>query len=586
MFFAIQTLKSSAMKLLITLILFISVLHAKNGDFSIVIKEPFSNALFDITEDYNRDICAVGFIKKYNGSEAKEEKAYTNAFDYLASLSKNSSGSQTHLVKVNGEADIIISKSTALPYCNEALSIVKTPQNDYFIGAHTLDGSLLVLKTDTNGQTLSHKTFGTANQDKMNKMILLRDGGVLTIGSSTTSRSRYDGVFESGLGLSDIFIARFSKNLELLWQKKYGTEQDDTGVDAAEADDGSIVILAQTTKSSMKNPIFLRVTQNGDKIWLKEYKNEKSSTPHKILKLRNAAFAASLSEENDMNKEQIKLVKIDLNSNILHQNTIETRYPSVLKDIKESQEGKIIGVGFVQDRFDTDGLVMLLDDKFSMLTQEHYGSDAYDAFHALKILHNSQIAVAGVYTDKNSQETNMWIVKLNKDLSMAKKPIKPTKSKSFYSDLLNLFQDEIKAKKIEIKEDLSINLIDPKLYFKAGEHILTSEQKEFLQKLSNKLIPFLYTNKETIKMFEINGHTSSEWGTSDFSQRYLNNSQLSMQRSFATLSYIFNLQKIEIQKWLSEVLKGSGESFSKKVIHNDSEDKEKSRRVIFKIILK
>lgn len=574
------------MKFVIILILFISSLYAKNDDFSIIIKEPFSNALFDITEDYNRDICAVGFIKKYGSGEKKQDTAYTNAFEYLASLSKNSNGSQTHLVKINREADIILSKSTALAYCNEALSIAKTPQNDYFIGGHTHEGSLLLLKIDANGQTLYHKTFGTANQDKMNKMILLRDGGVLAIGTSATSRSRYDAVFESGMGLNDIFIARFSNGGELLWQKKYGGDGDDIGVDAAEADDGSIVIVGQMTKNNVKHPIFLRVTQNGDKIWLQEHKSEKSSTPYKILKLKNGNFAASLSEENDMNKEQIKLVKLDLSGTVIHQSTVETRYPSVLKDIKESQDGKIIGVGFVQDRFNTDGLIMLLDDKFSMLTQEHYGSDSYDSFHALSILHNSQIAVAGVYTDKNSQEANMWVVKLNKDLSMAKKPIKTTISKSFYNDLLNLFRDEIKAKKIEIKEDLSINLIDAKLYFKAGEHILRDEQKEFLQKLSNKLIPFLYKNRDAIKMLEINGHTSSEWGTSDFSQRYLNNSQLSMQRSFATLSYLFALQKIEVQKWLSEVLKGSGESFSKRVVSNENEDKESSRRVALKIILK
>ncbi len=213
------------MNLIITLLLFTSFLYAKNSDFSIVIKEPFSNSLFDITEDYNRDICAVGFVKKYKSSQKKEDKAYTNAFDYLASLSNSGSGSQTHLVKVNSEADIVLSKSTALPFCNEAISIAKTPQNDYFVGGHTLDGSLLVLKMDANAKTLYHKTFGTANQDKMSKMILLRDGGVLTIGSSTTSRSQYDTVFESGLGLGDIFIARFSKSGELLWQKKYGTEQ-------------------------------------------------------------------------------------------------------------------------------------------------------------------------------------------------------------------------------------------------------------------------------------------------------------------------------------------------------------------------
>ena len=98
--------------------------------------------------------------------------------------------------------------------------------------------------------------------------------------------------------------------------------------------------------------------------------------------------------------------------------------------------------------------------------------------------------------------------------------------------------------------------------------------------------PFLYKNKEVINTLEVSGHTSSEWGTSDFSPRYLNNAQLSMQRSFATLSYIFTLQNQEIQKWLSESLKGGGESFSKKVIQNENEDKERSRRVNFKIVLK
>lgn len=574
------------MHYILTLILLTSFLYAKNSDFSIVINEPFSNALVDITEDYDRDISAVGFIKKYKSNQAKADTTYTNAFDYLASLSNNSNGSQTHLVKVNNQADITLRKSTNLPYFNEAVSIAKTPQNGYFIGGHTLDGSLLVLKMDSNAQTIFHKTFGTANQDKMSKMIPLRDGGVLAIGSSVVSRSPNDNLFESGLGLSDIYLTRLSKEGEILWSKKYGTLNDDIGVDAAEADDGSFMVIGQISDKKSKSITILRITQNGDKIWIKEYKNEKNLTPHKIIKLRDNNFVISLSQNDDTNKEQIRLLKIDLQKNILQDKMIQTTYASVLKDIKEFSDTKIVGVGYVRDGYNTDGLAMLLDNKFSMLNQEHYGSDEYDSLNALSILHNSQIAAAGVYTNKDSQETNMWIVKLNKDLSMAKVPTKPTKSTSFYSELSNLFKDEIKAKKIEISEDLSINFIEEKLYFKMGQYELTNEQKEFLQKFSNKLMPFLYKNREVVNTFEISGHTSSEWGTSDFSQRYLNNEKLSLNRSFATLSYIFNLQKIETQKWLSEALKGSGVSFSKKVVYNENEDKEKSRRVTFKIIIK
>ena len=44
-------------------------------------------------------------------------------------------------------------------------------------------------------------------------------------------------------------------------------------------------------------------------------------------------------------------------------------------------------------------------------------------------------------------------------------------------------------------------------------------------------------------------------------------------------------QSKEMSKFLAFILKSSGYSFSKKIYFNDLEDKEKSRRVSFKIIL-
>lgn len=577
------------MHYILAIIFIASSLLAKSGDFSIIINEPFNNSLVDVTEDYDRSISAVGIIKTYKNGSKNAGAVYTNAFDYLSSIS-SPYGSQIHLAKVSSQADITLRKSINLTNFSEPVSIIKTPENGYYIGGHTLEGSLLVLKVDSNGNIIFREAFGTSNNDKMSKMILLRDGGVLAIASSATSRSSSDNLFESGLGLSDIYLARFSSIGTKLWSKKYGTNYDDMGVDAAEADDGSIMVLSQTNDEKSKNITTMRITQNGDKIWLKHHQNDKNVTPHKIIKLRDGNFALSLSQKNDMDKEQIRLVKIDLQTNILVDKTLGTTYASVLKDIKESSDGKIIGVGYVKDSYNTDGLAMMLDNKFSMLAQEHYGSDEYDSFNALTILHNSQVGVVGVYTNKDSQETNMWIVKLNENLSMAKIATKSSiktaaKPTNFYNELSSIFKEEIAAKKLVIKEDLSINLIDENLYFKVGEYELNGEQKRFLKKFGNKLMPFLYKNREIINTFEVSGHTSSEWGTNNFSQRYLKNERLSMKRSFSTISYLFNNQNKETKKWLSAALKGSGVSFAKKVVVDENEDKEKSRRVSFRIIL-
>ncbi len=71
---------------------------------------------------------------------------------------------------------------------------------------------------------------------------------------------------------------------------------------------------------------------------------------------------------------------------ILIDKEIATSYSSALKDIKEYSNGNIIGVGFVKDTYNTDALVMTLDNTLSMLNQEHFGDENYDMFNAVTIL--------------------------------------------------------------------------------------------------------------------------------------------------------------------------------------------------------
>jgi len=178
----------------------------------------------------------------------------------------------------------------------------------------------------------------------------------------------------------------------------------------------------------------------------------------------------------------------------------------------------------------------------------------------------------------------MWIVKLNKDLSIAQLS---NKTINFYEELKKIFAKEINSHKLVLKENLSIEFTDKSLYFNVGKSELTTKQKEFLSNFSKKLIPFMYRYRELVQKFEIDGHTSSEWANVSFSQTYLKNEELSMKRSFSVLSYIFNKQNEKVQRFLSGVIKGSGLGFSeKRLTFSEKEDKEKSRRVSFKIILK
>jgi len=565
--------------LLLTLFNYIN-LHASS--FSLIIHKPFDSALFDVKEDYDRSISAIGFTKNYKPNAAISQ-TYTNAFDYLASVS-NTHGYQMHLIKVGSQANILLSKSAYLKDFNTAVALQKTPTNGNFIGGYTMDGSLLLVKLDAKGNLLYFKKFGTKNFDKMSSLVALRDGGVLSVGFSITSRDTNDNIFETGLGNSDIFITRFSKDGQKLWSKKYGTIHDDNGISAAEADDGSIMVLASTQYDKHKDITLLRLGENGNKIWLKHFESTKLIKAKKIIKLKDGNFLISLAQYDDFNKESVRLIKFDLYKNILYDKTISTNYASAMNDIAEFSDGKIIGVGYVKDKFNTDGLVMIFDSHLTLLNQEHYGEKNFDTFNALHILHNSQVAVAGIHTDNHSQEENMWLVKLNKDGTLAQRSSGHNVG-SFYKQLCEVFESEIQANKISIKENLTITLTDKSLYFNVGEYQLNSNQKRFLKDFSNKLTHFLSLHKAIINTLEVNGHTSSEWGSSNFEMRYIKNADLSLKRSFETLKYIFINADAQTQQWLTEILQGSGSSYRDTIVLNGIEDKEKSRRVSFKILL-
>lgn len=571
--------------LLLLLLLFITSLFADKANFSVVIKQPFNAALFDITENYNRTISAVGFSKEFKKTTSTSN-TYDNAFDYL-SRSSGGLGAQMHILSIDNKAHLLLSKEIKFSHFSKAVSVLKTAENGYFIGGYTLDGSLVVLKLDAHAHLLFRRVFGTKNYDRMNNLILLSDGGVLSIGSSMTSRSKNDAMFTTGLGKEDLFLTRFSKDGRKLWSKKYGTLHDDKGIDAVEALDGSIMVISITSYGKKSDATLMRITENGDTIWYKKYRESTKSTnvviPKKIIRLNNNNFLVVFTQYNGMNKEHIRLVEFDLYENILLDKEIFTTYSSEINDIKEYLDGRFIAVGYVKDNYNSDGLVMILDADLLLLNQEHYGGENYDTFNAVKILHNSQSAIAGLYTEKNSQETHMWITKVNPDASMVQLA---TKSSNLYDKLSLLFKKEIDEKKIILKKNLSLLLTDKALSFPVGKSKLNQKQKKFLKKFDKKLIPFLYANRKTIQTVEIGGHTSHEWKGVNFSQEYLNNAKLSLQRSFETLSYLFQHATKQEQKWLVQVSKGSGYSYSKEIEVDGREDKKASRRISFSIILR
>ena len=566
-------------QLLLLLCVFTLSLMAK--PYSVIIDGPFEDVLFDITQDYNRDISAVGFSQNYK-QDSHSNQTYHSAFEYLDSLGAEQ-GEQIRLIRLNDQAQMNFDFFNKFPRFNRAVSLIKSSDGGYFIGAYTQDGELLLIKMSSQGALDFQRQFGTKNYDRMNRLIGLRDGGVLAVGSSMTSRSRKDSRYTQGIGLNDIYITRFDRQGNISWSKKYGSRHDDRGIDATEAFDGTLLILANSSQKKTQGIILMRLSEEGDKIWMRNYSSKGVLNAHRLITLRDNHFLTSISYYDKAHTEQTRLIKFDLQKNILQERNITTEGSNMISDIKERSNGAIVGVGHHTTRLKTEAMAISLDNRLQPMWQRFFDNYERSSFHALTLLHDGKIAIAGELTKKGSEISDMWVLKLNRDGKASQIKVA---SGSLYDALIQAFKDEILNKKIAITEDLHINLIAPELNFTVGQYKLTQQQMHFLHQFNAKLIQALIPFKKEILALHVNGHTSSEWGNLSQPERYLNNVGLSAKRAFSVLAFTYQDHQLKSeQEWLSSILSSDGHSYAQRVI-NKTENKKASRRVNFKIEVK
>lgn len=157
-----------------------------------------------------------------------------------------------------------------------------------------------------------------------------------------------------------------------------------------------------------------------------------------------------------------------------------------------------------------------------------------------------------------------------------------------YDDLYKDFKDDFKAWDAELDKDtLSIKFQEPETLFATGSSQINPKFKAILNDFFPRYIELLSQEKykNVIQEIRIEGHTSSEWnGQKGTLEAYFKNMELSQARTRSVLEYTITLPQVSGQRdWLITKITANGLSYSQRVIENNVENPNKSRRVEFRI---
>ncbi len=156
-------------------------------------------------------------------------------------------------------------------------------------------------------------------------------------------------------------------------------------------------------------------------------------------------------------------------------------------------------------------------------------------------------------------------------------------------DLNKEFKNDLKKWDAEILEDNTIRFKSPDILFDTN----SSEIKFIFKDLLNDFFPryldiLINTNyRDKIKEIRIEGHTSSRWNLATREQSYINNMSLSQDRAKSVLEYSYNITHLSHRKkFLENLFRANGMSFSNLIIEKGKENILASQRVEFRVLIK
>lgn len=223
-----------------------------------------------------------------------------------------SANSSLILVRTDINGDTLWSREYAGKYLENSIPIKLTSDSAFIMACTYWDSistktNIALLKTDLNGIIQWSKSYGLNPDDRAYSLIQTADSGFAILGSADL------GVMNN----YDVLLIKTDSTGNLLWSKTYGSWYYEYGRSIVQTTDGGYFISSSPGSGFAGLQSLIRTDMNGDTLWVKGYYSNSGENESSVVQTPDGGFALINTIKDSTFLDKACLVKTNGNGDTL-----------------------------------------------------------------------------------------------------------------------------------------------------------------------------------------------------------------------------------------------------------------------------
>lgn len=281
-------------------------------------------------------------------------------------------------------------------------STIPSNDNDLLICGNTPNG-ICILKISKTGAQIWRNDILSGNHWMV---------------SGITQSSTND-IFISGIDYakSDILLVKTNSSGDTLWTKTYGGSEVDYGDYIVSLSDGSILISGRTCKTISSCGAFLmKLNTNGDTLWTRTFIEENQIDPYHILQTQNGEILITGMAIASPSARKFSLLKVSSEGTLLWQKTLESTSEQWGRSTVELANGDLITCGGAADTGYNQILIIKTDGQGNVLWEKEYGETYLSEIgNAIQVNTDGSFVLTGGSMEAHSGQREVLILKVDQN---------------------------------------------------------------------------------------------------------------------------------------------------------------------------